>query len=33
MLSANRDVSAAKRFFKKMVRAGHRRLPFSVSVE
>jgi IS6 family transposase len=33
MLSANRDVSAAKRFFKKMVWAGHRRLPFSVSVD
>jgi IS6 family transposase len=30
MLSAKRDVSAAKRFFKKMMRADHRRLPFSV---
>jgi transposase-like protein len=29
MLSAKRDVSAAKRFFKKMIRAEHRRLPFS----
>jgi transposase-like protein len=28
MLSAKRDVSAAKRFFKKMMRAEHRRLPF-----
>jgi transposase, IS6 family len=33
MLSAKRDVSAAKRFFKKMMRAEHRRLPFSVSVD
>jgi IS6 family transposase len=33
MLSANRDVSAAKRFFKKMMRADHRRLPFSISVD
>ena len=32
MLSAKRDVSAAKRFFKKMRRAEHRRLPFSISV-
>ena len=32
-LSAKRDVSAAKRFFKKMMRADHRRLPFSVSVD
>jgi IS6 family transposase len=32
MLSAKRDVSAAKRFFKKMMRAEHRRLPFSISV-
>jgi transposase, IS6 family len=32
MLSAKRDVSAAKRFFKKMLRADHRRLPFSISV-
>jgi transposase, IS6 family len=33
MLSAKRDVSAAKRFFKKMMRAEHRRLPFSTSVD
>lgn len=32
-LSAKRDVSAAKRFFKKMMRAEHRRLPFSISVD
>ena len=29
-LSAKRDVSAAKRFFKKMMRADHRRLPYTV---
>ena len=33
MLSAKRDVSAAKRFFKKMMRADHRRLPFSIIVD
>jgi transposase, IS6 family len=33
MLSAKRDVSAAKRFFKKMMRAEHLRLPFSISVD
>src|SRR5215210_6050048 len=33
MLSAKRDVSAAKRFFKKMMGADHRRLPFSISVD
>jgi transposase-like protein len=33
MLSARRDISAAKRFFKKMMRAEHRRLPFSPSVD
>ncbi len=33
MLSSKRDVSAAKRFFKKMMRAEHRRLPFSISVD
>ena len=33
MLSAKRDVSAAKRFFKKMMRAEHRRLSFSISVD
>jgi transposase-like protein len=31
--SAKRDVSAAKRFFKKMMRADQRRLPFSISVD
>ncbi len=33
MLSAKRAVSAAKRFFKKVLRAAHRRLPFSISVD
>jgi transposase-like protein len=33
MLSAKRDVSAAKRIFKKMMRSKHRRLPFSISVD
>src|SRR5437870_6556507 len=33
MLSARRDVAAAKRFVKKMMRADHRRLPFSISVD
>lgn len=33
MLSAKRDISAAKRFFKKMMRADHRRLPFSINVD
>src|SRR3954464_8657801 len=33
MLSAKRDVSAAKRFFKKMMGAEHRRLPFSISTD
>jgi IS6 family transposase len=33
MLSAKRDIPAAKRFFKKMVKADHRRLPFSISVD
>jgi IS6 family transposase len=33
MLSAKRDVSAAKRFFKRLMRAEHRRLPFSISVD
>jgi IS6 family transposase len=33
MLSAKRDVSAARRFFKKMMRAEHRPLPFSISVD
>jgi transposase-like protein len=33
MLSAKRDISAAKRFFKKFMRADHRRLPFSINVD
>ncbi len=33
MLSAKRDVAAAKRFFRKIMRADHRRLPFSISVD
>jgi IS6 family transposase len=33
MLSAKRDVSAAKRFFKKLMRVDHRRPPFSISVD
>ena len=33
MLSAKRDVSAAKRFLKKMMRAERRRLPSSISVD
>ncbi len=33
MLSAKRDISSAKRFFRKMMRADHRRLPFSISVD
>jgi len=33
MLSAKRDVSAAKRFFEKVMRADHRRLPFSINVD
>jgi transposase, IS6 family len=33
MLSAKHAVSAAKRFFKKMMRADHRRLSFSISVD
>ena len=33
MLSAKRDVTAAKRFFKKIMRAEHRRLPLSISVD
>ena len=33
MLLAKRDVCAAKRFFKKMMRADHRRLPFTISVD
>src|SRR5215212_2268776 len=33
MLSAKRNVLAAKRFFRKMMRADHRRLPFTISVD
>ena len=33
LLTANRDISAVKRFFRKMMRADHRRLPFSISVD
>ncbi|MDQ3650883.1 MAG: transposase, partial [Acidobacteriota bacterium] len=33
MLSAKRDISAAKRFFKKLMRADHRRLPFTINVD
>jgi IS6 family transposase len=33
MLTAKRDISSAKRFFKKVMRADHRRLPFSISVD
>jgi IS6 family transposase len=33
LLSAKRNVAAAKRFFRKMMRADHRRLPFSISVD
>jgi len=33
MRSAKRDVSAAKRFFKKLMRADHRRLPFTIGTD
>jgi transposase, IS6 family len=33
MLSAKRDISAAKRFFKKMMSADHRRLPFTIGTD
>lgn len=33
LLSAKRDVAAAKRFFCKMMRADHRRLPLTISVD
>ena len=33
MLSARRDVSAARRFFKKLMRADHRRLPFTIGTD
>ena len=33
MLSAKRDACAAKRFFKKVIRADHRRLPFTIGTD
>jgi transposase-like protein len=33
MLSAKRDISAAKRFFRKLMRADHRRLPFTIGTD
>jgi transposase-like protein len=33
MLSARRDGSAAKRFFRKLMRADHRRLPFTIGTD
>jgi IS6 family transposase len=33
MLSAKRDVSTAKRFFKKLMRADHRRLPLTIGTD
>ena len=33
MLSARRDVSAAKRFFRKLMRADHRRLSFTIGTD
>ena len=33
MLSAKRDVCAAKRFFKRLIRAEHRRLPFTIGTD
>jgi transposase, IS6 family len=33
MLSAKRDVSAAKRFFKMLMKADHRRLPFTIGTD
>lgn len=33
ILSAERDISATRRFFKKMLRAEYRRLPFTISVD
>jgi IS6 family transposase len=33
MLSAKRDVSAAKRFFRKVMRADHRRLPYTIGTD
>lgn len=33
MLSAKRDVPAAKRFFKKIMRTDHRRVPFTIGAD
>jgi len=33
MLTAKRDVAAAKRFFRKVIRADHRRLPFTIGTD
>ena len=33
MLSAKRDISAAKRFFKNIMRVDHRRLPFTIGTD
>ena len=33
MLNAKRNIPAVKRFFKRMMKADHRRLPFSISVD
>jgi transposase-like protein len=33
MLSAKPDISAAKKFFRKVMRSDHRRLPFSMLVQ
>jgi IS6 family transposase len=33
MLSARRDITAAKRFLKKLMRAEHRRLPFTIGTD
>jgi IS6 family transposase len=33
MLSAKRDVPAAKRFFKKLMMTNHRRLPFTIGTD
>lgn len=32
-LSVKRDISAAKRFFSKMMRTNHSRLPFTISID
>ena len=33
MLAAKRDIAAVKRFFRKMMQADYRRLPFSISTD